>query len=312
VSSPGSDARRVHIDTDPGLDDLLALALALASPEIEVVGITTVAGNGSLEAVTENAQRFLALVREDIPLGRGASGPLELERVHAEHVHGADARGAVQIPAIDRRPLPGAREVLKHSLGEQRADVLLALGPLTNVARLLLEDPDLLAGVEVVWMGGTLGPGNATAAAEFNCWADPAAADRVLGASCPVRVIGLEVTREVSLRPAEVPSGLFGSGERGRFLRSILNALMRTEKPLVGEPCATLHDPSAVLAACGGDLFRYEPRALRARVVEGSDRGRLEPASSGRPAVRYASEVHHTEVKRLFLERLAAWTGGQA
>jgi len=312
VRPPNAGARRVHIDTDPGLDDLLALALALASPELEIVGITTVAGNGSLEAVTENAQRFLALVRQDIPLGRGASGPLELERVHAEQVHGVDARGGVQIPAIDRRPLPTARDVLKQSLAERRVDVLLALGPLTNVACLLLEDPDLLSEVEVVWMGGTLGAGNATAAAEFNCWADPAAADRVLGASCPVRVIGLEVTREVILRPDEVSPDLFGSGEHGRFLRAILQALMRTEAPLAGEPCATLHDPSAVLAACGCDLFRYEPRALRARVIEGSDRGRLEAANSERPCVRYAAEVHHNEVKRLFLERLAHWTNGRA
>jgi purine nucleosidase len=305
--------RRIHIDTDPGLDDLLALALALASPELSVEGITTVAGNASIDAVTENTRRFLALAGLDIPVGRGASGPLALSRVSAESFHGADGRGGVPIPAIDGRPVPSARAVLRDSLLERRVDALVALGPLTNVAVLMREQPELLRDVELVWMGGTLGAGNVTPLAEFNAFADPAAASLVLNSQSRIRIVGLDVTQCVTLRPAELPSDGFGHSSMGRFLSAVLEAQMEAEIPLAGERLAVLHDPCAVCAAIGSDLFRYEEKDLEIGVEEGRERGRLQelPAATGTgTSIHYAVEVHEVRLKGLFLQRLADWARG--
>lgn len=314
--------RRVHIDTDPGLDDLLALALAFASPELRVESISTVAGNAAIGAVSENAQRFLALTGNAIPLGRGAEGPLALSPVDAEAYHGPDGRRGVPIPAVDRRPLPSALEVMHHSLDARLVDQIVALGPLTNLATLLAHDERLFEGVEIVWMGGTLGAGNVTAVAEFNCYSDPAAAERILGSGLPVRVIGLDVTRSVRLQAQELDARPLGSSELGRFLAAVLDAMMEAEEPVAGHRQATLHDPSALLAACMEDLFRYEPKRLRVRVEEGHERGRLVEVPLDAPGgaqalpphlpgiVRYAVEANTQELTRLFLERLAAWCGG--
>ncbi len=302
--------RRVHIDTDPGLDDLLALALALASPEVKLEAVTTVAGNAPIEAVTENACRFLALAGVEIPIGRGAAGPLSLTPVCAEHVHGSDGRKGIELPPRDKTPLPTARSVLLHSLRERRAERIIALGPLTNLARLVSEERPLLEDVEIVWMGGTLSQGNVTPVAEFNAYADPEAAARVLRSGLRIRVIGLDVTTLVRLRARDLSDAPFGVSPMGRVLDEALRALMETEYPLHGEPCALLHDPCAVAAAIFPNCFRYERKVLEARVEEGRERGRLVEHSDTRgPPVEYAVEVRSPEISQLFLDRLAAWSG---
>jgi inosine-uridine nucleoside N-ribohydrolase len=301
--------RRVHIDTDPGLDDLLALAFALASPELEVCGLTSVAGNASLDATTDNARRFLAWAEVDLPLGRGAAGPLALATVHAEQIHGADGRRGLSLAEPGSAPLPPASAVLRASLTEHRIDRLIALGPLTNVAALLASEPELFAGVEVVWMGGALGAGNATPLAEFNAWADPRALAVLLDSPIDLRILPLDVTRHVVLRPGDLGRQPFGAGHRGLVLERILRALMEVERPFYGEPVAVLHDPCAIAAAISPDLFRYEHKTLEACDREGRERGRL--TETGIPlgaGVHFAVESRTEEICRLFLSRLAGWS----
>ncbi len=307
----GSLVQRVHIDTDPGLDDLLALALVLASPELALEGITTVAGNASLEAVTENTRRFLALVGLEIPLGRGAPGPLSLERVHAEHIHGANGRGGVALPEPAPLEVGDAQAVLRHSLRERGVDCLVALGPLTNVAALLRSEPELFEKVEIVWMGGTLDRGNATPVAEFNAYADPEAVAVVLASGVSLRMIGLDVTRHVGIRGADLLESPFGDGRVGHALWEILRTLMDAGRPVHGEPHATLHDPAAVVAAALRDCFRYERLDLAVRVEEGRERGRLVPREPARPpGVQVATEVRAHDVAELFVRRVARWCQG--
>jgi inosine-uridine nucleoside N-ribohydrolase len=306
--------RRIHIDTDPGLDDLLALALALGSAEVSIEGVTTVAGNAGIDATTENAQRFLALAGVDVPLGRGAAVPLGLSPASAEPYHGADGRRGIRIPAIDRHPLPSAREVMRQSLAERGVEVLLALGPLTNVAALIEEDAGLFEHVEIVWMGGSLSGGNVTPVAEFNCYADPTAAEAVLASGFPVRVVGLDVTRAVRLCAADLDARPFGESEMARLLHAVLSAQMDAEEPVTGERIATLHDPCALFACCSLDLFRYEPKELHVAVEEGRERGRLSElpraqTTIGLELVHYAVEVDTPRLARLFLERLSRFCG---
>ncbi len=303
--------RRIHVDTDAGLDDLLALAFALASPELRVEGITSVAGNASLEAVTDNVRRFLALAGVEVPIGRGASEPLSLSRVSAEWFHGADGRGGIELPRVEPAELPDALDVLRHSLVERGVEHVVAIGPLTNVARLVREDRALFESAEIVWMGGTLSQGNVTGVAEFNCYADPEAASVVLGSGLPVRVIGLDVTRCVIARAPELARKPLGSGSLGRFLYEVLSTLMLAELPVLGESCAVLHDPCAIVAAAFRGLFRYQRQTIQVTVAEGDDRGRMTVrAEPEAPEVLYADEVKSEDVVNLFLERLVDWTGG--
>jgi purine nucleosidase/pyrimidine-specific ribonucleoside hydrolase len=301
-------ARRVHIDTDPGLDDLLALALAFASPELEVVGITTVAGNASLAAVTENARRFLGLADRDLPLGAGAAGPLALARVDAAQFHGADGRRGLMLAAPPApRPPACAREVLRASLAEREAECVIALGPLSNVAALLRDEPGLFDSVDLVWMGGTLARGNVTPLAEFNAYADPEALRVVLDSGVRLRVVGLEVTEQVALDEPAIDALGLARSTRGGTIDAALRALCRAERGASQVRVAYLHDPSAIAAAFAPELFDFAPVRLRVHVAEGAERGRLVAAGKRVPAVDYARATRATDLVALFAERVAGW-----
>jgi len=303
--------RRIHIDTDPGLDDALALALALALPGIRVCGVTTVAGNAPLEAVTRNAAGLLALAGADVPLGRGAAGPLALDPIDATHVHGADGLGGIPLSDPAPRVERAATEILAQSRAAG-ADTLVALGPLTNPGALARAGSQLLEGLELVWMGGALGPGNVTPLAEFNACADPAAVASVLESGLPLRVVPLDVTRHVALRPDEVPRGALGSGPLGRFLEGALHTLARSEQALRGVRAATLHDPCAVAAVARPELFRWEERRIGVVVEPGPERGRIVERPDGR-LVTWAVEVRRDALVELILEHLAGGApGGRA
>jgi inosine-uridine nucleoside N-ribohydrolase len=301
-------ATRIHVDTDPGLDDLLALALAFGSPELRVCGITTVAGNASLEAVTENARRFAALVGAAVPLGRGADAPLALSPVNAVHVHGPDGRRGIPLPEAGPAELPSAREVLRASLAVHGVERVVALGPLTNVGALVREEPTLFERAEIVWMGGSLSGGNATPLAEFNAWADPEALSAVLESGVRFRIVPLDVTSLVRLRARDLARESFGDAPLARLVERLLRALMEIERPFAGEPVALLHDPCAIAAALSPELFRWEERALDVRVEEGRERGRIvaDPGASG-PGARVAVEARADTIARTVLARVAGF-----
>ena len=257
--------RPVVIDTDPGVDDALALVLALRSPELRVELVTTVAGNVPIGAVTDNARRLLALLAPDAPprLVRGAARPLAGRPVHADDVHGEDglggvsalrdARGAPVFPAAaGPRPKAGAPEALVETAREHGAALtLVALGPLTNLARAVERDPAAMREIgRVIVMGGAIaGPGNVTAAAEFNFHADPAAANRVLGAGLRLTVVPLDVTRQVRLRWPAVREALAGRRDRlARLLRHATREIASRGEGLV------LHDPLAMALALEPEL----------------------------------------------------------
>jgi len=299
--------RRVHIDTDPGLDDLLALALALASPELALEGITTVAGNAALPIVTENARRFCALAQSEVPIGVGASAPLALTPIDAAHFHGKDGRRGAPLPELPEARLAPARDVLRHSLVSRGVEAVIALGPLTNVATLAVEDPRLFANAEVIWMGGTLGAGNVTPKAEYNAFADPRALRLLLGSGVRIRMVGLEVTSRVAFDAGELAALDFGHGPRGRTLQALLRGLAAAQQSLSGEAVAVLHDPSAIAAAFAPAGFAFAARALEVCDREGAERGRIRARGEPGGAVQYAVDVRAADVKHAFAERLARW-----
>jgi inosine-uridine nucleoside N-ribohydrolase len=202
-------ATKILLDCDPGHDDAIALLLALASPELELLGVTTVAGNQTLDKTTANAIRVLEFAgRGDIPVAAGAERPLVREQYVAAYVHGETGMDGPDLPTAQGAPIePHAVDFLADTIREQGGGVtLVPTGPLTNVALLLALHPDAKP-ERIVLMGGAIAEGNVTPAAEFNIWADPEAAARVFASGIDTTMIGLDVTHRA----------LFTSAHMGRL-----------------------------------------------------------------------------------------------
>jgi inosine-uridine nucleoside N-ribohydrolase len=199
---------RVIIDTDPGVDDALALLLAMHSPELKIEGITPVAGNVPLELTLPNALRMVEIARRtDIPVAVGAKGPLMRRLVTASYAHGENGLGGAVFPEPKIKPIaePAAefiRQIVRNYPGEV---TLLPIGPLTNIATALNLDSELAGMVRgIVMMGGSLSGGNITPAAEFNVYVDPEAARIVFQSGIPITMVGLDATRKTSLTEEHV------------------------------------------------------------------------------------------------------------
>jgi inosine-uridine nucleoside N-ribohydrolase len=232
----------VIIDCDPGHDDAIALLLALASPEIDLVGVTTVHGNQTLDKTTDNALRVLALVgREDVPLAMGADRPLVREPHVAAHVHGESGLDGPELPQRASEPI--AQHAVDFLVERVTPDtVLIPLGPLTNVARALDQG---MRPARIVLMGGAVGEGNMTPAAEFNIWADPEAAARVFASGIDLTMVGLDVTHKAQLTH-EHAARLRASGRTGALVADLHAFYARFHREVYGFEGAPIHDAVAV------------------------------------------------------------------
>lgn len=250
---------RVLIDTDPGIDDAIAILFALASPELDVAGITVVHGNVPVETCTLNALKVLDLAeRRDVPVVTGAAAPLVRQARHAEAVHGPDGLGGLFPPPDDAHPFAAnAAAFIARSLEESdEQTTLIALGPLTNVATAILATPGLVERLHrIVAMGGAIRrEGNVTPAAEFNIYADPEAAAIVLRSGIPITLVPLDATMR-AIFPGDAAARLARSevpveravGELGSFV----SAVYRTYYDIDG---FALHDPLAVGTAIDPSL----------------------------------------------------------
>src|SRR2546423_8159208 len=211
----------IVIDCDPGHDDAIAILLALASPEVELRGISTVAGNQTLDKTTRNALKVLELAgRTDIPVVAGADGPLRRELRTAANVHGESGLDGPDLPEPTTKPVEAEAADFLAELIEPGV-VLVPTGPLTNVALLLVRHPDVKERLErIVWMGGAMAEGNVTPAAEFNAFVDPEAAAAVFASGIAVTMIGLDVTHK-ALFDSGHADRLRGTGRVGRAVAEL-------------------------------------------------------------------------------------------
>jgi inosine-uridine nucleoside N-ribohydrolase len=238
----------VILDCDPGHDDAIALLLVLASPEVELLGVTTVHGNQTLAKTTANALRVLDLAgRSDVAVAAGADRPLLRELAVASHVHGDSGLDGPALPAASRAPLDeGAVEFMVRTIAESPEPVtLVPTGPLTNIA-LLLERTGGANVARIVLMGGSIAEGNMTPAAEFNVWADPEAAAAVFGAGIDTTMIGLDVTHRAVTTPA-LQERLRTTGATGSFVADLVDFFTVFHRETYGWDGAPIHD--AVAAA---------------------------------------------------------------
>lgn len=253
--------RPVVIDTDPGIDDALAIMLALASPELDVRAVTTVGGNTGLANTTENALRLLHLLgRDDVPVGAGADTPLvRRDSRPDESTHGADGFGGVHLPAAPRTADERGAVQLLVDVVEASAEpvTLIALGPLTNVAALIAARPDVAARLEriVLMGGGARVLGNMTPAAEFNIYVDPHAADVVFRSGAPIVVMPLDVTHKALTTAARIEA-IRSLGTRvGDAAAALLEFFERFDEEKYGTDGGPLHDPCVIAYLLRPELF---------------------------------------------------------
>ncbi len=262
---------KMVIDCDPGVDD--AVALVLAHRHAEVIGITTVSGNAPLAATTANALLVTALLGADTPVHAGAAGPLAGEPVHASEVHGESGLGGVAPVEHDRTP--ASDDAVSFLLDAAGEDVwVVALGPLTNLALAIERDPSWprrIAGLSL--MGGGIGPGNSSAAAEFNVFADPEAAARVFDSGADPVMCGLNLTRQLRTDDAFTARLRGLDSPAARFAVPAFDFLHGRVVALTGRRSAALHDPCAVLAVTHPELLETRPRQVRVELEGRLTRG---------------------------------------
>jgi purine nucleosidase len=257
-------AQKIIIDCDPGIDDALALVFAHGHPGLDLRGITTVAGNVSLDKTTANALRVRDFIgMRDVPVTAGCPGPLQRPALHARHVHGDSGLGAASIPPASSGPADGhAVDFLAAATAAHPAEItVIAVGPLTNIALALRRYPRLVTQVkELVIMGGSASRGNVTPAAEFNIASDPEAAAIVFGAGWTVSMVGLDVTLQARATTA-VRERMRGLGRLADDL--VLPSLSGYRNPARGpgaeQDGPAVHDVCAVASVAAPGLIAFAP-----------------------------------------------------
>ena len=257
----------IILDCDPGIDDALAIAFAAGHPEIELAGITTVAGNVELAKTTANALAVASFVgAASVPVTAGCAAPLLRPALDAGHVHGESGLGGAVLPPPIRPTASGhAIDFIIAAVAAAPGEItLVATGPLTNVALALRREPRLASWVrDFVIMGGSAGRGNVNHAAEFNMWADPEAAAVVFAAGWTVRMIGLDVTLRaratVALRERMRSFGILGS----ELLLPALARYSDSRNSTGPAPEPPVHDVCAVVSVVEPSVFAYTPALVQ-------------------------------------------------
>lgn len=249
----------IILDCDPGHDDAVAILLAVASEKINLLGVTSCFGNCSIDDATYNARRILTLAgATDVPVGRGAGKPLSAELELGNYVHGKSGLDgpAMPEPAMEENPL-GAIELIRHLIESSEDKVTMVItGPMTNMAQLLRDHPDVSSRIaEVIFMGGSTERGNHTPSAEFNTFADPEALQEVIDSGLPMRMVGLNLTHQALAVPEVVErmkamDHVVGqtAAEWMGFFGSSYRQVWSFDAPPVHDPCtvAALIDPTLI------------------------------------------------------------------
>ena len=311
--------RPLVIDTDPGIDDALAILLALASPEVDLRLVTTVHGNVDLDRTTENALRVLHLAgRSDVPVAAGAATSLvHPQPERAGHVHGEAGLGGVQLPSSPAVPDPRHAVVaLAELLATSPEPVTVAaIGPLTNIALLLGVFPEAAARIDrLVVMGGSAARGgNVTAAAEFNVWADAEAAHRVLTAGLPTVLVGLDVTLRTVLTGAGLDR-LRAAGPVGATAAGILQSYADVQRARTGADGVVVHDALALTEAIVPGTLGTVRRDVVVDTGLGAGRGQTlvdrRPVPVPPTAVEVAETVDGDAAVAFLVDRLASLDAG--
>ena len=292
----------VVIDADTGTDDAIALIMAINSPELQIDSVTTVAGNARLAHTTRNTLRLLShLGRPDIPISKGADRPFRVRSNFAYHYHGPGGL-TTRLPTTDNRPIEARAPERLHTAAKEAAGelVIIALGPLTNVARAIRQDPEHMRQVKRIYvMGGAVEvSGNVTPSAEFNIYADPHAASIVFDSGIDITLVGLDVGDVVGLERngTDWQAGTsIGEELAARIMQGWFD--LHPDRDVY-----VLCDPVTVAAAVAPDLFEYRQGTIKVD-EDGETRGRTR-AEYGEGNVSIALGVDRVRARSFVLDRL--------
>jgi pyrimidine-specific ribonucleoside hydrolase len=295
----------VVFDCDPGHDDALALILAFASEKLDIRAVTVCAGNVSVDKTLINAKKILRLIGRQTLLAAGAAGPLLRTAVYAPGIHGDSGLDGPSLPAPDYpAESVSAAELQRRIIMESPEPVtVIATGPLTNIAILLRAFPEVKKNIALIsFMGGSTGPGNWTAAAEFNFFFDPEAADIVLSSGLPLLMSGLNVTQKALIMKDEIET-LRGLGGTAAPLAAGLLDFYLASYLKRGFPGAALHDPCAVACLTNPELFDSRPCHVvvetRGKHCAGMSLVDLRPWSEAKPNVTVNMDVDRNGLVKL-------------
>lgn len=310
--------QKIIIDTDPGIDDAMAIFFALNSPELDLIGLTTIFGNGHTDLTTINALRLLEIAgRPDIPVAIGAAQPLAsgFDEPGAV-VHGDDAQGNLHLPLPTTQPISqtAAEFIVEQIMRAPGEITLVPIGPLTNIALALQLEPRIATATrEVVIMGGNaLCMGNITPAAEANIYHDPEAADVVFGAGWPVTMVGLDVTQKTIMTREQLDRLAQSSTATAKHLSAIIRFYHDFTLKANQLDGIYLHDPTTLAYLVAKDAFQTNAWKMRVE-TEGISRGKTWPADrtnkwgtawENRPRVNVCVDVNDQQISDLILERL--------
>ena len=266
------------VDSDPGLDDALAIGLAVARPELNLLAVTTVGGNADVRHCTTNALRLLNVYgASDVPVAEGSAGAIFGSIVRATEIHGEAGIGSTVLPASPATARPeGAVALIARILREHPEPVVIApIGPLTNIALLLRLHPELASRIaHICLMGGSIGDGNTTVSAEFNVYADPEAAAIVFESGLPITMMGLDVTHQAILR-TPAAERLRGLGTKsGSVAAELVDFALEREGQWYGTPRMAVHVAVAIAHLAIADLIDVAEYDVQVDTGNGPARGR--------------------------------------
>ncbi|MGD8403044.1 MAG: nucleoside hydrolase [Anaerolineales bacterium] len=305
--------KRIIIDTDPGIDDSLAILLALASPEIQLEALTVTQGNVTVETGTHNALAVLELLNAShIPVAQGCSLPIVNPLLASDHVHGESGLGNAHLPEPTKKPVHqhAIDYLIERFLAEPGEISLFAIGPLTNVALAIRKEPRIAGAVkEMVIMGGAIREGgNITPQAEFNIYADPHAAHVVFHSGIPITLIPLDVTQKCMLYAAQIEKLNLRESSISRFIADSTVPYINFTKSKTSVDGCALHDPLTLATVIAPELFIFEEHYVDVDISSGPSTGSTFADfyhTTGKPAnMRIALDVRGEKFVELFLQHM--------
>lgn len=305
--------KRIIIDTDPGVDDALAILLAFASPEIQIEGLTTTQGNVTVEKATQNALSILEMLKAShIPIAKGCSLPMVGPLLASEHVHGESGIGNAILPPPKAQPVSqhAIDYLIERFLAEPGELSLFTIGPLSNVAFAIRKEPRFASAVkELVIMGGAIREGgNITAQAEFNIYADPHAAHVVFHSGIPITLIPLDVTHKCMLYTKDVQRLQQITSPISQFIYDASAVYLEFTKEKTGIDGCALHDPLTLATIIAPELLTLEEYYVDVDISGGISNGKTFADfyhTTGKPSnMKVALDVHGGDFIELFLQRM--------
>ncbi|HEY3279912.1 MAG TPA: nucleoside hydrolase [Gemmatimonadales bacterium] len=302
----------IIIDTDPGIDDCLALQLALASPELDVRGLSISYGNTVVENAHRNAVEILRRAGRRVPLAVGARRPLKRQLAVALETHGASGLGYAELPPAG--VILDFVKPLDRLLAAQSEPVtLVTLGPVTGLALALRAEPDLVRAKvarHIAMIGNLEAQGNTTPYSEFNAWCDPEALQIVLAAEIPTELVGLDVTRRLVLRGSEIERLGQTDDDNARWLYDALRFYLEFHRRYDNLNGIVANDVLAIAPLIQPELLTFRDLRIKVDLEPGDNRGRTRVDPEGARA-RVATDVHPQLVRELWFARVLPWLVGE-